>query len=149
MHVKCLLAEGQEANLSMMELMNMAHGSRGKRSLMELINEPREGVISLIKGAGALFITGGRDSIQSFLVNHAIGPDILGVRPLRVSFARKHRTLGKNETCVKLVSGMGHNTPEDGSQFQDLGFYNQSGAPLLRIRPMELNFALWKLYGWG
>ncbi len=151
MQVKCLLVVGNEARLSMAELMGLAHGHRGKQSFTELVNyDPGENAISLVEGAGALFMTGGRDSIQSFLVTQqSMRIGIVGLRPFRASFMRKKRTLGKNETCVKIVSGMGHNSPEDGTPYQDLGLYSASGGPFLRIQPMDLNHSLNALYGWG
>lgn len=153
MDVKCLVVTGNEARLSMRELMELAHGDRGKDSFAELATNHLYKIIDLRVGRGALFMTGGRGSIQSFLVaQQGGGYNVTGAYPFQVSMMRKHRTFSKNETCVKIVEGPGHNNPPDGSPLVDMGYYVKEtvrgGPPALRLTPMELLFSLKSLYGW-
>ena len=146
MQVKCYFAEGVDVDKSMMELMVLTD-SRGSTGLGALTNT--NAGISLIKNRGALIMTGGRESITRFLYNQGNTTLIIGVRPFLVSFARKHRMLGKNETCVKLVSGGGHRQPADGSDFTDLSRLTRTNGQQLIMTPSELSHSLWATYGWG
>lgn len=144
MEVKCYLAKGPELDQTMMNLLALTRKD-GKQSLEELSND-RAG-ISLSRNREALILVGGRDSIHDFLLYGGCYPYIAGVGPFRVSFARKHRTLGKNETCVKLVCGPGHRQPEDGSSYVDLGA--KAAGRNIMLTPPELAHCLHFIYGWG
>lgn len=145
MQVKCFFAEGVDVDRSMMELMSLTD-NRGYTGLGALTNT--NAGISLVKNRGALVMTGGRESITRFLFTQG-DTLIIGVRPFLVSFARKHRILGKNETCVKIVSGGGHRQPVDGSEFKDLSAFIRTNSQQLTMTPTELSHSLWAMYGWG
>ena len=118
MEAKCYLASGPDVDRTMMQLLSMARDN-GTTSLTALYND-RSG-ISLSKNRTALVLVGGRDSIHKLLFWSGTELRIIGTAPWYVSFARKHRVFGKNETCLKIVCGPGHHQPEDGSEFVPLG----------------------------
>ena len=144
MQVKCYLAKGPELDQTMMELLAVAR-NEGQTSLGMLSNDMAG--ISLSRNREALVLVGGRDSIHNFLLFQGCYPPIFGTGPFLVSFARKHRVFGKNETCLKIVSGQGHRQPEDGSEFVALGV--KSTGRQLRVTPPELAHCLYFMYGWG
>lgn len=144
MDVKCYLAKGNEAEMNMKDLLAVTR-SNGYRGLGELSND-RSG-ISLVKDNAALILTGGRESISRFLYNSGAYPLIVGKPPFLLTYARKHRVFGKNETCLKLVCGNGHQQPEDGSEFVPLG--QQSTGSQLTMTPPEFGHLLYFIYGWG
>jgi len=146
MQVKCYLAQGDEVDKNMMELLALTD-ERGQNSLGGLANDI--GNISLSKTRGALILTGGRESITRFLYNQGSFPLITGGRPFLVSFARKHRIFGKNETCVKIVSGTGHRQPTDGSEYQGINGLRMTRTMELLMTSSELSHSLWAMYGWG
>jgi hypothetical protein len=94
-----------------------------------------------------MVIVGGRESIRNSLFNSGNTTHITGANPLRMCFARKHRVFGKNETCLKLVCGQGHQQPQDGSEFITL--QTQNGAPQFLLSPTQLAHLLYSAYGWG
>jgi hypothetical protein len=144
MEAKCYLASGPELDRTMMQLLALAR-NEGKTSLSELYND-RAG-ISLSKNRQALILVGGRDSIHDLLLYSGTYPLILGARPFLLSFARKHRVFGKNETCLKVVCGTGHHKPEDGSEYVPLGV--KGNGTQLAVTPAELGHCIHFLYGWG
>lgn len=144
MQVKCYLATGPELNQTMMELLALTR-NEGEESLTALHNT--NAGISLSKNRQALILVGGRNSIHDFLMGQGAIPLILGTRPLRMSYARKHRIIGKNETCVKIVCGTGHYKPEDGSDYVDIPFKG-NGMEFV-LTPTELAHCLYFIYGWG
>ena len=154
MDVKCLLVTGNEARLGMRDLMDLVHGDRWKETFSQLGTNHLVPSVDLRTGRGALFLTGGRGSIQRFLIAQNAMPryDLIGTYPFQASVMRKHRTFSKNETCVKIVEGPGHNNPPDGSPLVDMGYFVKGvvkgGPPALRLAPIELLFALKSLYGW-
>jgi hypothetical protein len=145
MKAKCYLAKGPELDMTMMELLALARGDAGKDSLGSLSND-RAG-ISLSRNREALILVGGRDSIHDFLLYQGVYPQIIGAHPFLVSFARKHRVFGKNETCLKIVCGGGHHQPNDGSEFAALPIKGR--AERLTVTPPELAHCLHFMYGWG
>ena len=146
MQVKCYLAQGADVDKSMMELMTLTD-TRGSIALAALQNT--NAGISLVKSNCALVFTGGRESITKFLYHQGGDTLIVGVRPFLASFARKHRILGKNETCVKIVSGRLYRQPPDGSEFFDLSGFIRTDSMQITMTPAELANSLWAAYGWG
>lgn len=144
MEVKCYLAKGPELNRTMMELLSLTR-NEGHNSLGALYTD--QAGISLDKERSALILVGGRDSIHKFLMYTGPFPHIIGTRPFLLSFARKHRVFGKNETCLKIVCGSGHHKPEDGSDYVALGLKGTSAR--LAVTPPELGHCLYFIYGWG
>lgn len=141
MKVKCYLAEGNDADRNMMDLLRLTR-SNGQQGLGGLVNG-RDG-ISLAKNKGALVLVGGRESIMHSLIFSGGIPLITGGNPFRVTFARKHKVFGKNETCVKIVGSEGHPQPEDGSEYVALS----GQGPTITCTPVQLGWELNRLYGW-
>ena len=144
MEAKCYLASGPDVDRTMMQLITLARDN-GSTSLSALYNDMAG--ISLSKNRSTLVLVGGRDSIHNLLFWSGTTFSILGTCPWYVSFARKHKVFGKNETCLKIVCGPGHHQPEDGSEFVPLGV--KGTGMQMRLTPTELAHLLNRLYGWG
>jgi hypothetical protein len=145
MEVKYYLAKGGEADQSMKHLLALAR-TQGANGISSLINDARNGNLSLTETKSALVIVGGRESIRRSLMNSGGYPTITGTAPLKFCFARKHRIFGKNETCLKVVAGQGHTQPEDGSEFMILD--TQSGGGQFSLTPPQFSVYLYSAYGW-
>ena len=144
MQAKCYLAQGPEVDLTMMELLSLAR-SNGQTSLGGLSNDMAG--LSLTKNRVALVFAGGRDSIHNMLLFSGPYPPIFATTPFLLSYARKHRVFGKNETCLKIVCGQGHHQPDDGSEFVSIPV--KGGGTRLIVTPPELAHTLYFTYGWG
>jgi hypothetical protein len=144
MQVKCLLAQGAQTDMSMMDLLALTRNT-GQTSLGGLINDFDK--ISMVKARSALVLVGGRESISRFFYNSGGMPRIVASRPVQVCFARKHRMFGKNETCLKIVCGGGFRQPPDGSEYINLVIEGDGTQAI--INPVELGHILYFAYGWG
>lgn len=144
MKVKYYLAEGNESDRSMMELLSLARHN-GQSGIGGLANF--KGNISLSQNRGALIIVGGRESIVLSLTRQGVAPQIIGGSPFLFTFARKHKVFGKNETCLKIVSGRdNHPQPQDGDEYKEIP---SQGGINVSVTPPHLGIFVSSLYNWG
>ncbi len=144
MKVKYYLAEGNESDRSMMDLLSLARNN-GQTGIGGLANF--KGNISLSQNRGALVIVGGRDSIVLSLTRQGPAPQIIGGSPFLFTFARKHKVFGKNETCLKIVRGRAnHPQPQDGDEYKEIP---SQGGQSVAVTPPHLGIFVSSLYNWG
>ena len=125
MIVKCRLFGQIESDFPVNSLIALTR-QFGKESLNELPTDnfidPNNITISKYE---ALVLVGGRQSIVQILQQAGDNLLIKGGPPFMIGFARKHHMFGKNETCVKIVSGR-TKLPEDGFKYENLAHFIQS-----------------------
>ena len=125
MIVKCKVLGQIESNMSVNSVIAYTR-QYGKESLQELLTDnivdPNNITISK---DDALVLVGGRQSIVQILQQAGDNLLIKGGPPFMIGFARKHHMFGKNETCVKIVSGR-RKLPEDGFKYENLAHFIQS-----------------------
>ena len=139
MLVKCRVAGNLESDMSANWLMATTR-QFGKETLEELRQDTMVDPDNItIQKDEAMVLVGGRQSIMKLLQENGDNVIIKGSTPMMVGVFRKHHMFGKNETCVKIVSGR-KKLPEDGVKYEDLGNYVQSARFWMRIEGDSISF---------